>query len=299
MALAIELCVSWAEPGSPRLYLQSLFQRIRTSIVSQFDLGRYANYVKQRYETASGSQGWTEFCYDVNNVVPIKAILEHITTEDRRDLLMKIQLQASRLCDEHFRTFLMPFCEVVASSVDAATSEGQECVRGLVTIYLARVVGEEPKRPTNWARPDEVVTKTPGYIKCGCVEKVNTFLADPTMEHLKIRCKNLIRLRFEFNNFRHFHEHKSTAEDSTITKTTRCWEQQYAEWKERAANALQAIRKLPNWMLKECLEEGVGGSSNFYVLKADGNSGHVSGLAPKIQAGSVVPKKRPRSEASS
>ena len=58
------------------------------------------------------------------------------------------------------------------------------------------------------------------------------------------RSRGLRETQFLFHYFRYFEVHENMHTPIAVTKTLKRWEGQHAEWKERAANALVAVRKL-------------------------------------------------------
>lgn len=205
IAVMIELLIYLPSSGRSRMYLESLFRRTLEPVISNFDLQRYATYIMQRYSQRSNcgirhnsGQGEKE----THNIRagPIKAFYERVCVYEEGTpsrLLKKIQTQASELTQEQLKDFLMPSLEELITLVDNSSSEVQECFQSLVAIYITRLVCKEPKRPSDWARLEEVTSKC--YMTCGCCAKMNEFLMDPEARTHRIACKRHVEFKVQLS----------------------------------------------------------------------------------------------------
>ncbi len=301
----VELLIHLQSSGSSQNFLESLLQRILESAISNFDLQRYAAYVESRsWQSIDSSirkdRGEGEKGTRSTRAGPIKAFYELVCAHDQGTpsrLLGKIQPQASKLTKAQLKNFLMPLLEELITIVDISSSESQECFQSLLTIYIIRTVGKEPKKPSDWARPEEVLSKC--YMKCDCYAKMNKFLMDSTAKTHRISCKEIWNLRYNYHWFEYFQVESVDTTPFAVAKTLKWWEQQHQEWESCASIALEALRKLPQAKLKECLAHQYDEIMDLRIVKADDGSTRpesTSKVRHRYQTRSTVPQKRSRKD---
>ena len=292
----VELLIHLQSPCSPQNFLESLLQRVLESAISNFDLQRYAAYVERRSSQSINSsipkdRGKGEKGTRSSRAGPIKAFYGRVCAHDQGTasrLLRKIQPQASKLTEAQLKNFLMPLLEELITIVDVSSSEAQECFQSLLTVYIIRTVGKEPKKPSDWARPEEVVSKC--YMKCDCCAKLNKFLMDPKAETHKISCKEIWSLKYNYHGFEYFEVESVNSTPVAVAKTLKWWEQKHQKWESGASIALEALRKLPQTKLKECLAHQYNEIIDLRIVKVDDGS-----TGPE-QTRSTVPQKRSRKD---
>ena len=255
----VELFLYLQQQNRSGTYLKSLLQRFIEPAISNFDLPRYASYIETRSSRAfkgslRNSRGQGEKETQSIPGGPIKALYEYVSAHKQETpsrLLQKIQTQASELTVEQSKEFLMSFLEEIMTVVDVSSVGAQRCIQSLVTSYITQTVGKEPKKPSDWARPEEV--KPICYRKCADCPKMNTFLRDPELQHHILSCEEPWHLKFKYNYFRYLEVDEVDRTPVAVTKTLKWWEEQHRKWESRASDALEALQKLPQAELKQCL----------------------------------------------
>ena len=300
----VELLIHLQSPGSSQNFLESLLQRILESAIFNFDLQRYAAYIEIRSSQSVNSSirkdcGKGEKWTCTTNAGPIKAFYERVCAQDHGTpsrLLRKIQAQASNLTHAQLKNFLMPLLEELITIVDVSSSEAHECFQSLLTIYITRTVGKEPKKPSDWARPEEVMSKC--STKCNCCAKMNDFLMDPKAQTHRISCKKIWDLRYNYHWFDYFKVESVDSTPVAVAKTLKWWEQQHQKWENCASIALEALRKLPQAELKECLAHQYNEIMDLRMVKVDGPTRpeSTSKVRDRYQNRSTVPQKRSRND---
>ena len=294
-ALIVELFLNLQQQDCSTIYLENLLQRIIESAISNFDLPQYASYIKTRPSRAFAGS----LQNSCNPRGPIKAFYEYASAHEEGTpsrLLQKIQTQVSGLAVEQLKEFLMSFLEEIITVVDVSSVEVQRCIQTLVTNYITRMVGKEPKKPSDWARPEEVGSKC--YQKCDDCSKMNTFLRDSELQRHVSSCKDTwetFHLETNYHSFKYFEVEKVDRNPIAVVKTLKWWEEQHRKWESRASDALEALRNLPRAELKQCLAHRYDEIMDLRVVKVidDSNEGDDQGC---YKTRSIAPQKRPRDD---
>ncbi|KAL8719247.1 MAG: hypothetical protein Q9225_003732 [Loekoesia sp. 1 TL-2023] len=303
--LMVELFLQLQQQDCSHTYLESLLQRSIESAVSNFDLSEYATYIKTLSSRASkGSlrnrRGLGEKETQSSSGGPIKAFYEYVSVREQRtpsQLLEKIQNQASGLTVEQLKEFLMSFLEEIITVADVSSVEVQECIQSLVTTYITGTVGNEPKKPSDWARPKEVKDKC--YENCDDCSKMNAFLRDPELQNHTLPVKEeawqMEHLRSQYHWFKYFKIEGNERNPVAVTKTLKWWEELHRNWESRACNALKALRKLPQTELKHCLAHQYDEIMDLRMVKMiDDFHENTSQEKRYYETTSTVPNKRLR-----
>ena len=297
-ALMVELLLNLQAPSSSQKFLESLLQRIVEPAIPNFHLLRYADYIKWRCSQGSNStllkaQGEKESI----RAGPITAIHDRVCAHDggkSSRLLKLIERQASHLTTEQSKDFLMPLMKELISVVDASSSVVQRCYQSLVTIYITQVVGQEPEKPSDWARPEEACEC---YHTCNVCPGMNEFLRNPEAKSLKISSDDKWHLRSQYNSFNYFED--ESVNSPAVTKTLKWWEKQHQEWEGRASTAAEVLRQLPQAKLKECLAHRYDEIMDFRMVKVEDGSPRPeseSKVGQRYQTRSTVGQKRSRDD---
>ncbi|KAK6433055.1 hypothetical protein LTR95_010770 [Oleoguttula sp. CCFEE 5521] len=189
-----------------------------------------------------------------DQAAPLNELYRHIGSHDMQVLLETIQRQSTDLAEGSIKIFLIPLCLNLVALTETMHSEAQECIGTLVKLYLERVIGREPAKPFDWARPDEVSTPKPLSLKCGCVEKIDTFLLDCNATSLEIACQSS-SLSWSFSFFEYFEPRDGHKAVNKITKTLKWWTERHKAWEERASDALAEVKRIPEPILARCLAD--------------------------------------------
>ncbi|KAL8943294.1 MAG: hypothetical protein Q9211_001041 [Gyalolechia sp. 1 TL-2023] len=296
-ALLVELSLLFQYQSRSKIYLETLLHRIAEVAICNFDLRHYALYISSRPSLAAKPMS-TESRGEAQNVVqggPIKAFYEYISTfrsGARAQLLQRIQTQASSLTIQQSQAFLPSFLTEILTAVDGLSSEAQECIQSLIEVYITQVVGHEPRKPTDWARPEEV--------KCNCscknCSKMETFLRDPELQHYTLP-KDPYHLQYRYDWFKYFKVDEAERTPIAVTKTMKRWEEQHREWESRASTTLKVLQKLPQAELKDCLGCRYDGVMNLRMVKIiDDAPENNSEGKQNDEVRSTVPRKRQRDD---
>ena len=297
-ALMVELFFHLQEQPRSDKFLESLLQRIIESAISNFDLPRFASYLKTRLSRdfkgslhnsrGQGSPGG-----------PIRAFYEYISAhkpEKVSQWLRKVQAQASGSAVEQLNGFLMSFLEELIPAVDASSLEVQKCIQSLVTAYIIGMVGKEPRKPSDWTRPDEV---SKCWQKCNDCTRINTFLMDPKLQRHTVSGKHSYHVPSEFNYFKYFEVEGDKYNPVAVTKTLKWWEEKHQEWENRASAAMKALGKLPQDELKQCLADQCDEIMDLRVVKVttEDDDSSEGKNQKRYETRSTVPQKRERDDA--
>ena len=300
-ALMVELFFHLQQQHRSDKFLESLLQRIIESAISNFDLPRFASYLKTRLSrdfkgSLQISRGQGEEKPQDNPGGPIRAFFEYITARKHEKVsqwLQKIQTQASETVVEQLKGFLMSFLEELIPAVDLSSLEVQRCIQSLVTAYIMGMVGREPAKPNDWARPDEVINCTRDCSDCSVM---NMFLMDPKLQHHILSCKDSYHVQAWFGWFKYFKVDEVDRKPVGVTKTLKWWEEKHRDWETRASDAKEALRKLPQAELKQCLSHRWDEIMDLRVVKVTDDSSQ-SKNQKRYETRSTVSKKRPRDDA--
>ena len=311
-----ELLAHLQRSGSSRISLESLLQRILEPVISNFNLQQYAAYVESAsfqalYSSVQSDCGEGQRRPGDTRAGPIKALYERASAHDQgtpRRLLATFPPQASKFTNAQLQNFLMPALEELIPIMDASAPDIQECLQSLLTTFIIRTVGKEPARPSDWARPEGVISKPTYDMRCDHRIRMNEFLMDPTAQTHKISSDEVTwSLRYRYDHLEYSEVDHAEGKLVTVTKTLKHFEKQHQKWDQAASVALEALRKLPQAALQPMLaaqyqeimdlrmvkvgyddgkdESNAGGSAS-----AESNS---DGRIPQ-QDGSTVLRKRPR-----
>ncbi|KAL9005009.1 MAG: hypothetical protein Q9188_002190 [Gyalolechia gomerana] len=299
-ALMVELSFLLQHQGRSKIYLETLLQNIVESAICNFDLPRYAMYVKSRsslaVSTPSGeNRGHAENVIRSKPGGPITAFYEYISTFESglpSQLLRKIQSQASGLTILQSNEFLPSFLKEILTVVDVSCTEAQECIQSLVEIHITRAVGQEPRKPSNWARPEETEPKC--YRQCDGCSKMEAFLMDPKLQHYTLSSNDLYHLENQHYGFKYFKVERDRKDDTiAVTKTTKWWEEQHQNWETRSSGALKTLQKLPQAELKSCLGHRYDEIMDLRMVKIIDEAHESNGEGEQYcEVGSTVPQKR-------
>ena len=289
-AMVVEFFSRPDSQGRSKIYLDSLLYSIVESAISNFDLCQYAMYIELSkipgVESLSRRYGG-----------PFKAFYEYACAwrqDSSIQLLRRIKDQASELTAEQSNVFLISFLYELIPIVDVSSVEVQECIRSLISVYILRRVGHEPKKPTDWTRLEEMKNC---WRKEACkdCQKMNAFLKDPELKYLALEGMETYHLESGFEYFKYFDIEKRGWTTIAVTKTLKWWEEDHLKWQTRASSALEALRKLPQDRLKDCLGHEYDDFMDLRMVKVvddppDSNEKGNHSSEP----GSSVPQKRAR-----
>lgn len=301
----IEILIHLQSPGNSQHFLERLLQRILEPAISNFDLEGYATYVGSRFSHDGYSNTWKGYGKlekgQSTRAGPIKAFYERAYAHDwgtASRFLEKLRLQAPELTTKQLHDFLMPLLEDLITVVDVSSSEVQELFQSLLTLYITKKVGKELKKPSDWARPQEVVSKP--FLECDCHAKMNEFLLDPNAQTHKISCEHASMLKQHYHWFRYFKVESVNYTPVSVTKSLKWWENQHEDWERRSSTALTALRKFPQDELKKCLAHRYDEIMDLRMMKVDddstGGAESTSEVQHSNQTQSTVPQKRPHSD---
>ncbi|KAL8820946.1 MAG: hypothetical protein Q9223_000934 [Gallowayella weberi] len=301
--LLVELLSQSNHQGPSKIYLETLLRKIVESAVSNFNLCQYATYTATRTppnqsEASSRSRGQEGSAISRKLAGPVKAFYEYTSTCQQdlpAQLLQRIQATASELTAEQSNGFLISFLSELIPVADTSFNEAQTCIRALITLYIIRTVGHEPKKPTDWTRLEEMYTGSHDND----ISRTNTFLKDPETSYYALGNESIYDLKFSFHDFKYFDfEQKGYwGPIAGVTKTNKWWEEQYSNWQSRGEGALGAIKTLPQDRLKECLGDEYDMVMDLRMVKIVDDAvvdDAIQGDNEEKADGSSVPQKRRR-----
>ena len=286
--LIIELLIVSPDSDGLQTFFEDLLRHILTPTVSNFDLLQYTAYIKA-HSTRGG---------------PIKEFYKRSCAQSNTtssELLAKIQTQAPSLTHKQTEEFLLPLIGDIMDVMDLSSCNAHGFFYSLFTIYITQTMQQEPQRPRDQARLEEAAPEC--FRKdCEVCPRIIEFLKNSETETMKFPCDDPWHLRHtSYVKYLEVQPHKSGdgKEEVTLTKTIRWWEEKHRKWEERCSTTLEALRKLPQAKIKECLSDRYDDIMDLRAVKLHSNS-HATGLKRSSQsqnhnrAGSPVPRKRPR-----
>ena len=300
-ALVVELLLQLQHHTGSKVYLESLLQRIIEPVVFNFDLSQYVSYVETRCYQKPSSPGWSAWNAGkmwTRTAVggPIKAFHQYVYAHEQEmsfQLLQKIQSQAFELDKATCKEFLIPFIKEIINGVESFSVQMQECIQSLIATYITRIVGQEPKKPTDWARPEEAALKCDDDNCEECLE-MSTFLNNPEIQHHNLCRNNSPHLKKQFLRFLLFKIDDTDSNHIVLTKTLGWWEYHHKDWEQRASKASDALQELPRPELEHCLADRYDEIMNLRMVKVvDESLANISLEQQSKKTSSIVPQKRP------
>ncbi|KAL8907098.1 MAG: hypothetical protein Q9171_006003 [Xanthocarpia ochracea] len=271
--LVIELLSHMNHQGRSKIYLETLLRNIIEPAISNFNLPTYATYAASiippsRPDYSNRSRGQEASEISSRLAGPIKAFYEYASACNQELpalLLQRIQATASALTVEQSNSFLISFISELIPVADTSSIEAQSCLHSLIILYIIRTVRHEPKKPTDWTRLEEMAICSSGCDHCS---KMNTFLKDPEVSYYALH-EGDHHLQYQFHHFQYFDEdtRRGAWMPVGVTKTNKWWEVQHPKWQTRAEAVLQAIKKLPQDRLKECLGSQYNGIMDLRMVR--------------------------------
>ncbi|KAL8974707.1 MAG: hypothetical protein Q9197_001076 [Variospora fuerteventurae] len=271
--LVVELLSQSDHQGRSKIYLETLLRNIVESAVSNFNLRQYATYTVSLFppnqtNSSSRSRGEDASTNSSRRAGPIKAFYDYSSAYKQdlpAQLFQRIQATASELAVEQSNGFLITFLSELIPVADTWFNEAKSCIRSLITLHIIRTVGYEPKKPTDWTRLEEISTCS--HSNDDSCLKMNAFLKDPEASYYALGEKDYY-LRSHFHNFEYFDvEEKGPWNVVGVTKTNKWWEEQHPKWQARAEKVLEAVKKLPQDRLQECLGDEYDGVMDLKMVK--------------------------------
>lgn len=260
-------------------YFYNLLQRIMERIVSDLDLPQYFEHfdafdhmwANDRPIKTRDPSLW---------IRPLKKFYDFFCVHSQSDgarFLDRIQTQASRLKDGDIKDFLVPLLEEMIPIIDASSSHARDFVKSLLTVYITRTVGKEPKRPIDWARPEEA--KEPCWGKHDTCHKIDEFLKDAESKahELSDDDDDQWHLRHRYHSLQYFEVEYVNHKIVTLTKTLKWYEEHQRKWEDRASLARKTLQKLPQEELRQFLEDHFDEIMEFRMVKLDNGSDLDSG----------------------
>ncbi|KAI9890596.1 MAG: hypothetical protein M1814_003794 [Vezdaea aestivalis] len=281
-ALIVELLLQPQRESQSGVYIKSLLKLSIDAAISNFDLLQYALYVKTRDSTAFKDAVRDTYGESIERqdrpTGPIKAFFELANAQEQGTprLLQVIQKQISSFTIEQIsspslellKTFLPVLLEDLLLLLDCSSVEVQKCAQSLVIFYITSIVGYEPRKPTDWARPGEIKISGPRFCACDDCLKMRTFLKDSELQRHVIRSEISSHLRWAFHFFDYFDVEEVDGRPIAVTKTLLRWEKDHKTWETRSAEVLERLRGLPQEELKRCLGHQYDEIMSFSLFKA-------------------------------
>ena len=141
--------------------------------------------------------------------------------------------------------------KVQSYGLDVSEKQQKTCQHMMVTL-LERCVGQEPAKPSTWARPSAGC----GRKECKLCPELDKFLADPSQEigFLKDEAKQRFEIRHLYSRAKFHGDHECDEdhemEDGSkmlkVKKTIRSWEKGHSAWTGRWQTVVDEFRKSMN-----------------------------------------------------
>ena len=225
----------------------SLLHRVHSSAIAMFSLRSYVQqtqYSQRLHQHATGKFGMTE-------ADSLLAIYNHIEETAKGHLLDRVHNQSMEVPEAE--AFFIPFSRGLAASIDEAPPQARGCVSALIEAYLSHKICPAPRKPDDWARPDEIQPVHGYYDTCGCVKKINAFLLDQDASSLEVFCER--SRTFFVHDYRYLDVVRGDNNARTMTKTLRHWDEKNRAWDKQASKALAEIKTIPQQVLEQCLAD--------------------------------------------
>ena len=172
-------------------------------------------------------------------------------------LLAKIQSQTESISRETLKKLVIPLLKEMIYIVNLCPLDARQFYKSMITTYIMRVVGKEPEKPSDWARPNE--NETVKCSDCTSCQMLQEFLMDPGEESRTFTVTKEKEWHFQIHSIPS--ECNKAKDESqklptwTVTKTCRYWEANHNKWKKDASETQRELRQLPEEALKQCLAD--------------------------------------------
>lgn len=276
-AFVVELLSYSQSPGVDTDLVTSLFPLVRDGAASQFELAKYSSAVKNPYCT-DGDYPYSSWpgCKDEKEkgrrdasvVIDLYQRLLQFDEDKARELLDRIQSQVTTLhCQELDRLFI-PLLKQMMHVMDPGSRDAVEFYQAVMTAYITRVVEQEPEKPTDWSRPNEV-NKCSRLSECVECAALREFLLDPQEESRSFRlldhwhCKGPLPL----TPYERDTDWSQKPPVLTLTKTLQRWKDDHSTWRRSVSEAEKTFQQFDQKELSQFLAEKYDAIIGLHMVK--------------------------------
>ncbi|KAI9891013.1 MAG: hypothetical protein M1814_003364 [Vezdaea aestivalis] len=242
---------------SCKRYWEALLRRIAEPALSNFDFTRF-NYMvsywaSERYNPRMRNSIQGQFLTTGPLLQEFYNYLAAYQVSQPQRLLRKLwDSQDTHLIGNGLIRILKP----LLTAVDVKCPEVQDYLQLLLKRYIVSSIGglgEEPKRPTNWARPGEVIPIC--RANCKHCEKLADWLRDPNAQSLQLsdvaqRHATRLDRRLPYIQIPAL---RAKSQSIIIVKSFRGFETSHQAWINGVSRVKQALQDLPQAELQACL----------------------------------------------
>lgn len=313
-SLAVEM-LSFSESSAMNKDLvASLWPCFLDAVVSQFELQEYCLESKVSSPDDYPYSSW-KYCLsqdekrrrNASNVVRLVQQLLQTDEEKASKLLRQISLQSETLSYEELDLLVIPLLEQMLGIVKQGSLDDRQFYRSMITTYIIRVVRQEPKKPSDWARLDEKIRCYEKNDECPHCRLLEEFFQNPDEESRKfVMTDDSKHMQYSMP----WQTEKSIDESQTppvliVTKTLQRWENDHEYWLRQANRAQETLKRLPQDDLKRCLgQEEYDALMDLRPVKVSKETiCNTDAITPQENTTTgndpnkvTVPQKRPRSD---
>ena len=312
-ALAVEM-LSFSECSTVKKDLvASFWPCFLDAAVSLFELQEYCLASKARYSDDYPYSSWKD-CWsedekrrrNASNVVRLHQQLLLTDEEKASKLLLQISLQSQTINKEELDLLVIPILEQINGIVNQCPLDSRQFYRSMILTYMIRIVQQEPKKPSDWARLDEKIRCWANKKGCPDCRSLEEFFHNSNEESCRfVMTDDSKHLEYSVP----WQTKKSIDKSQTppvliVTKTLQRWESDHENWQRRAKRAQETFKRLPQDDLKRCLgQEEYDALMDLRLLKIPKETISTATITPQetTTAGNdpetvTVPQKRPRSD---
>lgn len=293
--LAVEILCFLQSSSTKNDLVARLFRQILDAAASQFKLQEYSSHDKwctggeRPFSFVDGDypySSWRE-CgteekgrRDASIIVSLHQQLLQADGGRASELLRRIQSESEIVADTVLKRLVIPLLEQMIYVVARCPLDAHEFYQSMLTTYITRVVGKEPKKPSDWARPGESGCSRSDCSNC---QSLREFLLDPKEESRKFDLSSFGHIRYwvlKHCDISQIEDKSATKQTVVATKNMKDWEWEHSKWEKRAVTAQKFLKGLPQDELKQCLgQEKLDDIMDLRMVKLDASK-------------NIVPQKR-------
>lgn len=230
--------------------------------VSLFELQEYCLASKAGYPHDYPYSSWKD-CWsedekrqrNASNVVRLHQQLLQTDEEKASKLLRQISLQSETLPKEELDLLVIPLLEQMNGIVNQCPLDSRQFYRSMILTYMTRIVQQEPKKPSDWARLDEKIRCWDDEEECLGCRSLEDFFRNPNEKSGEfVMTDGWKRLKYSVPwQTEELIDESQTLTVLNVTKTLQRWENDHENWERRAGRAQETLKRLPQDDLKHCL----------------------------------------------
>lgn len=301
-AVAVEILSFSQSSSSGKDLTARLFPLVLDVAASQFKLQKYSSAAKDSSSRSDYPYSSWPSCYDKEEkgrrdasvVVSLYQQLFHSDRNKASELLSQLQSQTESLPYDELDRLIVPLLEQMMYIVDLCPLDACRFYQSMMATYITRVVQEEPKKPSDWSRPDE---RGKCYrFNCPDCPSLHEFLIDPGRESGSF---TLPKDPWHLTSMVPQQCTESTDKSQEppvliVTKTLKGWEENHSKWQKRASKARETFNRFPQKELKQCLAEKYDAIMDLRMVKLQDQDSTIQPIHPSQKSVGNLSNERPR-----